>query len=175
MSQFDSAVSSHLNKSLKSPKPNSWTRPPRLYDTTRADDRTSEFQPTMAEPRAPVDTDNIGGDVYEVNKFTFNPGDPLIRTNTLDDLMVTSPVKKREEPRLMQQVMQMKRRQEMQKQAKREAGEKKTFNNQTLKKEEASDDDIRPPTDEEEERERLAVELVREAAREKLMEDERLS
>ena len=68
----------------------------------------------------------------------------------------------------------MKKRQEMQKKAKREAGEKKILCTKTVSKEE-DEDEIRPPTDEEDERERLAVALVKEAALEKLQEDERLS
>jgi len=68
----------------------------------------------------------------------------------------------------------MKKRQEMQKQAKREAGEKKILCAKTVSKEE-DEDDIRPPTDEEDERERLAIALVKEAALEKMQEDERLS
>jgi|LauGreDrversion4_2_1035121.scaffolds.fasta_scaffold72864_5 hypothetical protein len=101
MSQFDSAVSSHLNKSLKSPIHNSWTQRPRFLETARLDERkeTTEFHSELPHliTESNRKIDKVGGDVYNINNITFNPSETLMRTNTIDEMMLSSPVKRKEE------------------------------------------------------------------------------
>ena len=35
--------------------------------------------------------------MYNINNITFNPSETLMRTNTIDEMMLSSPVKRKEE------------------------------------------------------------------------------